>query len=162
MRVAIVRSDIGKIYLADVENTSQRNFSSESSGQSRYLAKPTDAALIAVLTKYGMALTTRSLATRKAAIYPTASTVDVSSATVGALAGITALAADLKAACVADFQNLVAPRFVETGMVLLSFVYGKLAKLRSATFQPGGSRIGLPAAVGAAIVKDDGSTAFTL
>lgn len=49
MRVGIVRSDIGKVYLADVESRTQRNFSSEPAGQSRNFTKPTDAALLAVL-----------------------------------------------------------------------------------------------------------------
>lgn len=49
MRLGVVRSDIGKVYLSDVENRSQRNFSSEPAGQSRYFAKPSDAALLAVL-----------------------------------------------------------------------------------------------------------------
>lgn len=49
MRVGIVRSDIGKVYLADVENRSQRNFSSQPAGQSRNFEKPTDAKLLAVL-----------------------------------------------------------------------------------------------------------------
>lgn len=49
MRVGVVRSDISKVYLSDVENRAQRNFSSEPAGQSRNFAKPTDAQLTAVL-----------------------------------------------------------------------------------------------------------------
>jgi hypothetical protein len=162
MRVAIVRSDIGNLYLSDVENTSQRNFSSEPIGQSRYFKKPTDAALIAILTKYGITLITLPLVTLKLAIYPTTVTVDVSSTTLGNLAGIIALAPTLKAACIADFQALVAPRLVETGQVLLSFVYGIMSKIRSAAFQPGGARIGLPVGIGAAITLDDGVTPYLL
>jgi hypothetical protein len=162
MRVAMVRADIHRVYLSDVENTSQRNFSSEPIGQSRYFTKPTDAALIAIETKYGITQIVLPVATLKAAIYPTAVTVDVRSVTLGALAGITGLAPTPKAACIAEFQALVAPKLVETGPVLLSFVYGIISKLRSTTFQPGGARIGLPIGVAAAIVQDDGFTVFTL
>lgn len=50
MRMAIVRTDLPQgIYLQDVENTSQRNFSSQPVGQSRYFSRPSDAALTAAL-----------------------------------------------------------------------------------------------------------------
>ena len=162
MRVAIVRSDIGSLYLDDVENTSQRCFSAEPAGQSRYFKKPSDAQFQAILTKYGISTGTLSVTTLKAAIYPTATTVDVSSATIQALAGITALSSTPKAACTAEIQDLTAPKLVETGPVLLSFVKGKLSKLASSSFQPGGARAGLPAGVGAAIVQDDGTTVYTI
>lgn len=55
MRVAIVRADISKYYLADIENTSQRDFSGEPKGQSRYFVHPTDAQLTAVLSRYALA-----------------------------------------------------------------------------------------------------------
>jgi len=49
MRVALVRSDIGRVYLDDVENTSQRDFSAEPPGQSRYFEVPTDAQITSML-----------------------------------------------------------------------------------------------------------------
>lgn len=162
MRVGVVRSDISKVYLADVENRSQRCFSSEPYGQSRYFHKPLNAELIAIESKYGISQVTLPVATLKAAIYPTPTTIDVSSATIQALAGIVALAAPQKAAITAEIQDLVAPKLVETGPVLLSFVYGNLSKLRSGSFQPGGSRVGLPAGIGVAVVANDGVTPFTV
>lgn len=162
MRVAIVRSDIAQVLLDDVESSSQRCFSAEPAGQSRYFKKPSDAALQAILTSYGIDTGTLSVTTLKAAIYPTSTTVDVSTATVGALDGITALGTNPKAACIAEIADLVAPKLVETGPVLLSFVKGKLSKLKSSAFQPGGSRSGLPAGIAAAIVADDGTTAYTI
>lgn len=162
MRVAIVRSDLSKIYLDDVENSSQRNFSSETSGQSRYFHKPTDAQLQAVLTSYGIATGTLSVATLKAAVYPSATTVNVADATINTLAGISALASGPKAAITLALQDLIAPKLVETGPVLLSFVKGKLSKLASASFRPGGARGIVPAGIAAAIVANDGSTAFTV
>lgn len=160
MRVAVVRSDLAHFYLADVENSSQRNFSSEPAGQSRYFHKPTDAELTALLTAAGVA--SSNLAALKAAVYPTASTVDVSSATVGGVSGISALSSTPKAALVAEIQNLVAPQLVETGPALLSFAYGQLSKLASASFDPGGSRTSAPPGAAVAIVHDDGVTPFTL
>lgn len=276
MRVAIVRSDISSFYLDDVENTSQRDFSSQPGGQSRYFKKPTDAQFLATLnaravlsalgnngsTTYNTSanhtlrirtsaaaaftaievtagvgtaksliatqlnaafvaaglpvvatyfssgalsgqiqldtvapnsgpsayleldtagngstlnvaigstwdvsppvLSGLSVAALKAAVYPTSVTVDVSSATVAALSTFASMQAVPKAALLAAVADLVAPKLVETGLVLLSFAYGKLSKISKAAFQPGGARSGLPAGIAAAIVQDDGTSVFVL
>lgn len=269
MRVGIVRSDIGHMYLADVENRSQRNFSSQPPGQSRYFHKPTDAELQAVLdanapltiqgsdtgaavnttganatklniktaaaaaftqvtvtsgaavtkaqivldlnaaflaaglglvariagtlqitidstakgqkayisvsatspstaalhTQLGIAAaatTPMALATLKTALYPTGVTINVAPATINALSTFPLLTAGAQATLDTAIADLVAPSLVETGPVLLSFVYGNLSKMRVAAFQPGGTRAGLPAGIGAAIVANDGSTVFVI
>ncbi len=267
MRVAIVRTDIQKIYLSDIENSSQRDFSSEPKGQSRYFVHPTDAQLTAVLaaagpvTKVGSntgpfdttggnntklnvrtsatgayvqvavrsggavtadqvasdlnlafknagvqvaarvasnaivldtlaggpnayleisasspsagtlqtvlglvitGVTGVSLSTLKAAIYPTATTANVASATILALGTYSNLTTAAKAALVAAIQDLVAPRLVETSLVLRSFSYGVIAGLRNPNFQPGGARAGLKALQAAYVLADDGSTPFVL
>lgn len=269
MRVAIVRSDIQKIYLADVENTSQRNFSSQPPGQSRYLHKPSDTELQAVLnskayltirgsntaatvdttvangTKLniktsaaasftqvtvssnaalpkativtelnaafvaaGLGLTARisgtnqitidttakgssayvevsaaspstgalhtvlgitaaatsplSVSSLKTAVYPTGTTVNVAPATINALSTFSLMQTADQTALDDAIADLVAPKLIETGMALLSFAYGQLAKMRVAGFQPGGSRSGLPAGICAAIVANDGSTVFSV
>ena len=269
MRIAFVRSDINHMLLDDVENTSQRNFSSEPAGQSRYIHKPTDAELTtmmssvakltirgsdtaatvdttvangtklnirtsstasytqvtvtsnAALTKAtvvtelnaafvaaGLGLVARlsgtnqvtidttaagpgayvsisasspstgalhtvlglaaaatsglSVAALKTAVYPTATTVDVSSATVTALSTFSLLSTTASAALVAAVADMVAPTLVETGPVLLSFAYGKLSKMNSSSFRPGGSRGILPAGVAIAVVENDGSTPYSL
>jgi hypothetical protein len=276
MRVGIVRSDIGKVYLSDVENRSQRNFSSEPAGQSRNFVKPTDDALLTVLNSkailsakgditaatsnttggnnvlrirtnpvaaYSVITVTSnaalskaqlvaelntaflnaglplvatvlaapdlnkvqidtvypetgpsatlqidtaangstlnallhsawavtppnlvglSVAALKAAVYPSATTINVATATITALSTFASMQAAAQLALVTAVQDAVAPSLVETGPVLLSFVYGVLSKLRSTAFQPGGARIGLPSGVAAAIVANDGSTVFTL
>lgn len=275
MRVGIVRSDIGKVYLADVENRSQRNFSSQPAGQSRSFGKPTDARLLVLLNSLAVlsakgantsatvnttggnnvlrvrtttgsftvitvtsnaalpkatlaaelntafvnaglklvatvltggdankiqidtvapnagpagrleldtaangstlnallsagwaasppALTGLSLAALKAAVYPTGTTIDVSSGTITALSTFADMQATAQTALVAAIADEVAPSLVETGPVLLSFAYGQLSKLRSTSFQPGGARVGLPAGVAVAIVTNDGSTPYTL
>jgi hypothetical protein len=273
MRVGIVRSDVGKLYLSDVENKSQRNFSSQPKGQSRYLSKPTDAQLATMLgtvaflttlgsvgaatfntagtangtklniktaaaqpftqitvtsgaavpiativadlnrgfTNAGLGLHARAdgtnhvaidttakgpgayfridaaspsagalqtvlgitvgvgaavngltIAALKTAVYPTAVTVNVATATITALSTFANMASADKTALVTAIANTIAPRLVETGFALRSFAYGVISKVASSTYQPGGARIGLPAGIGAAVVADDGSTPFTL
>src|SRR5574343_813201 len=54
MRVGFVRSDIQRFYLNDVENTSQRCFSSEPKGQSRYFRQATAADLLVPLNAYAL------------------------------------------------------------------------------------------------------------
>ncbi len=268
MRIGIVRTDIAKIFLSDVENSSQRDFSSQPKGQSRYFVHPTDAQLTAVLNRYALATllgtntstfnTTGSNATKlnirtkttdsykqvtvrsgaavtaaqivtdlnlafrnnsiaalarvsgtsvaidtvlggpgvnldldasspstaalqtvlglsvtavagttvsalKAAIYPSVTTVNVASATIiGVSASLTNMTAAAQAALVAAVQDIVAPRIVETGPVLLSFYKGVLSKMRNASFRPGGARVNLPAKAACVVLADDGSTVFTL
>jgi hypothetical protein len=271
MRVAVVRTDISKFYLADVENTSQRNFSSEPKGQSRYIYKPSNAELTAILntnaflsalgsensatvntssnnvlkvkvlssaaftsisvtadialgkaqlvselnagfvtnslkvvaslvgnkvkfqtigtnagpsayfaidtTAHGSslnskldagwvlappALTGLSVAALKAAVYPTASTVDVSSATILALSTWTNLTPSIQTTLVNSIADLVAPKFVETSKALYSFLNGNLSKMKASNFQPGGSRGIVVAGAAVAVVADDGSTPFTV
>lgn len=284
MRVGFVRTDLsanspnGRLYLSDVENTSQRNFSSEPKGQSRYFHKPTDAELAVPLNAWailsirgtdvvatvdttvndtlrirvgasdaytvivishnvalakttivteinaallaaglssklvaavrgtnqiqinskapansgpsariqidsvangstlntavgfaagGTTVTGLSVAALKVVTYPTPTTVNVSSAAISALSTFSLLNAAelallLNGTNVNGVQDVIAPRLVETGPALLSFAFGIISKLRSATFQPGGVRIGLPAGVAAAILFDDGVSIFTL
>jgi hypothetical protein len=268
MRIGIVRTDIARIYLSDVENASQRDFSGQPKGQSRYFVHPTDAQLTAVLNKYALAtllgtntstfnttgsngtklnirtstsasyvqVTVRSgaavtaaqivsdlnlsfknagiaalarvagtsvaidttvggpgvnldldpstpstatlqtvlglstnpvagstLAALKSAIYPSATTVNVASATViGVAASLTNLSAAQQAALVGAVQDLVAPRLVETGPAIRSFAFGILSKMASSAFQPGGARSKLPAGIACVVLADDGSTPFVL
>jgi len=269
MRVGIVRSDIAHMYLQDVENRSQRNFSSQPAGQSRYFHKPTDAELQAVLNTYafltirgsntaatvdttvangtkfnvrasasasftqivvtssataaktqlvsdlnagfsaaGLPLVARISGTNqitidttvaganayievsatlpsagafhtvvgitaaatsplavsalKTAVYPSATTINVAAATINALSTFSLLSTTAQTALDNAIADAVAPSLVETGMVLMSFVYGNLSKWASSAFQPGGTRIGLPAGVAAAIVANDGSTPFVV
>lgn len=270
MRVGIVRTDIGHIYLADVENRSQRNFSSQPPGQTRYLHKPTDAELQTVLNTYakltirgsdtaatvdttvangtklniktsaaasftqvvvssnaalaktqivtelnaqfalnGLGLVARisgtnqitidttakganayiatsatspstaalhtvlgitapatttplSVASLKTAVYPSATTINVAAATINALSSFSLLGTTDQTNLDTAIADAVAPSLVETGQILLSFVYGNLSKMRVAGFQPGGARSGLPAGIAAAIVASDGSTPFSV
>lgn len=269
MRVGIVRSDIQKIFLNDIESRSQRCFSKEPPGQTRYLHKPTDAELLAVLNGYanltirgsdmaatvdttvangtklnirtsstaaytqvtvtsnaalaktqivtelnaaftaaGLGLVARisgtnqitidtttkgpgayvaisagspsagalhtvlglaaaatsglSVAALKVAVYPTSVTINVAPATINALSTFSLMLPAAQTALDTAVADVVAPKIIETGMALLSFAYGNMSKLRSASFWPGGARSGIPAGIAAAIVKDDGSTVFTI
>ncbi len=266
MRIGIVRTDIARIYLSDVENASQRDFSSQPKGQSRYLVHPTDAQLQALLNKYavstllgtntstfnttgsngtklnikttgsvyqqvtvrsgaavtaaqivsdlnsafksaGIAATARvagtsvaidtntggpnisldldpsspstatlqtvlglstsavtsvTLSALKAVIYPSATTVNVSSTAILALGSFSSLSTAQQNALVGAIQDLVAPRLVETGPALRSFSYGILSKMVNPAFQPGGLRSKLPAGAACVVLADDGSTPFTV
>jgi len=275
MRIGAVRSDISKVYISDVENRSQRNFSSEPAGQSVYVSKPTVSQIEAVMGTYailsakgddngatydtsinnvlkikasssapfttitvtanvalaksqlvaelnaGFALNDLAfkatvlsgadankvqidtvspnagpdayleidtaangstlniainsgwpitppvlsglpVATLVTAIYPTSTTIDISSATILALSTFPSMQAVDSTALVDAIANAIAPKLVETGPVLLSFAYGVISKLRSSSFQPGGSRVGLPAGYALYVLQDDGSTPFTL
>lgn len=270
MRLGIVRTDLTSgIYLQDVENRAQRDFSSQPAGQSRTFKHPTDAQLTAILALYGLLsvrgtdtnatvdtsggnnilkintdgttsytsitvlssataaktdiaaqlnigfrnaglklsarvdssnrividtvapnagpnaklrtdsvgggstlgtpiglgannLTGLSLASLKAAIYPTATTFDVSDATINALSTFSLLSSSQQDALDDAIANVVAPRLVETGPALRSFAYGTMRQLQSSSFRPGGARGGLPAGVAAYVTADDGSTPFTL
>lgn len=271
MRAGFVnRTDLPKgLYISDVENTSQRNFSSEPPGQSRYLRRPTDAEVLAALNTYafltiqgsdtaatvdttgangtklnirdsasgtfiqvtvtsdgalaktvivtelnaaftaaGLGLVARiagtnqitidtttagpaayveisagtpsagalhtvvglaaaatsglGLAAWRTAVYPTATTIDISTATIAALSTYADLTAAAQAALVDAVADVIAPELLETGAVLLSFAGGILSRAADATFQPGGTRIGLAVGPALAILEDDGSTPFTL
>jgi hypothetical protein len=270
MRVGIVRSDIQKIFLNDIESRSQRCYSKEPPGQTRYLHKPSDAELLAVLNAYAnltirgadvaaavatdavatdnkinfrtsptgtfvqiavtvggavlktqivtdlnagfataslplvarisgvnritidtttkgpgayveisaalpaagtlhtilglaaVATTGLSVTNLKLAVYPTAVTINVAPATINALSTFSLMTTAAQTALDVAIADVVAPRFVETGMALLSFAYGNLSKMRVATFWPGGAHWGHPAGICAAIVEDDGSTVFSL
>lgn len=268
MRVGIVRYDIGRIFLNDVESRSQRCFSKEPPGQTRYLHKPTNAELQVPLDAHaylsvrgtdvnasvdtsandtlkirastsvgwtsisvtsgvatpkttirddlntaftanglpfvasivgtnqiqidttvkgpssglyidsfaggstlntpvgfaagGVTLAGLTVAALYAAVYPTPITIDVSSATILALSTFSNMPTADQNALVAAIQDVVAPQIIETGAALLSFAYGNMSKMRDATFQPGGTRAGLPAGAGAAITEDDGVTPYVL
>ena len=105
----------------------------------------------------GVIETGLTVAALQAAVYPGATTIDVSTATITALSTFADLSAALQAALVLAIADLVAPQLVETGNALLSFAQGSIATARAATFQPHG----YPAGVGVAVVENDGVTPLT-
>jgi len=155
MRVAVIRGDLpGPIFIADLESTSQYNPSTEAPGQTRYLSRPSATAIAQYLTAQGLVASATTLIT---ATVPVGGPVDVSSATIKGVSGLSGASA----AQVTALQDLLAPQFYETQSAKESFQVGNLAKFRSSTFNPDPRRI--PAFTnGAAIsvVADDGVTAF--
>jgi len=109
----------------------------------------------------GVALTGLTVAALDTAVYVGA-TVVIDATTITALSTFSDLTTAQQADLVEGIQDVVAPRLVETGQALLSFAYGVMGALVDATFQPGGTRSGLPAGVAADIVTDDGTAVFTL
>jgi hypothetical protein len=99
-----------------------------------------------------------TVAALKAAVYPTAVTINVSSACITGLSTFASLTTVQKAALTLAVADLVAPQLVETGLVKLSTAHGVISKLRSATFQP----TGLIAGIGAATVENDGVSVYML
>lgn len=264
----MIRNDIGGVYIADVENTSQRYFSSEPAGQSRYVKKPTNSDLASVLNLYGavsvlasnttasvntstnntlrvrqgsgsflsivvtagastsksviasditrvmmannfpakavvagsnqiliyttgsnqgpsasleidsvangstlstavgfntagVTLTGVSVSTLVAAIYPTASTVDVSSSTILALGSFSSLPSSERSSLVNAIADAVAPRLVETDRVVASATSGMISKLASSSFHPGRGHTGVEAGAALVLLEDDGVTVWS-
>ncbi len=123
---------------------------------------PSAAALHTVLGLSVTAITGLSVTDLRTATYPTSTTIDVSSATIEALSTFSSMTSSKKTILVDSIAESISPHLAETSLVLLSFVNGVLGKASSASFQPGGSRIGLPTGPAIAILKDDGTTVFTI
>lgn len=109
----------------------------------------------------GVSLAGLTVAALKTAVYPTPTTIDVSSATIVALSTFSLLTALQKTNLVAAIADLVAPTLIETGATLLSFVSGNLSKMRSALYRPDGARVGLPTGAAVAVVQTDGVSVFS-
>jgi hypothetical protein len=61
---------------------------------------------------------------------------------------------------VTAIADAVAPRFIETAVVIDSWLVGQISEYRNAAYNPD-SRRGLPSGAAISIVQDDGSTPFT-
>jgi hypothetical protein len=131
-------------------------------GPSGYVKVDATSTLETVLGLSTTAVVGLSVAALEAGVYPTASSIDVSSATILGLTSWQYLTTAAQNTLVSAIQDVVAPQLVETGPVLLSFAYGNLSKFSSSSFQPGGARVGLPAGAALYCLEDDGSTPFTL
>lgn len=94
------------------------------------------------------------------AVYPTSTTINVSTANIIAVSTINLLSVPNQTALVAAIAELVAPTFIETGAVLLSFSGGVISRIRSATFRPDGDRAGYATGLAVAVVAADGVTPF--
>ena len=164
LNAAFVAGGIG--LTARISGTNQLTIDTTAMGPDAYVeisaATPSAAALHTVVGLAAAATSGLSLAAWRTAVYPTATTIDVSSATILALSTFTLLTTADQTALVDAVADLIAPEIIETGAALLSFAFGIMSKAAAATFQPGGARIGLAAGPALAILQDDGVTPFTL
>lgn len=156
MRVAVIRGDLpGPIFLADLEPVANANFPVDPVGQTRYISRPNVTKIAAYLSAQSLAASASGLIT---ATVPVGGPVDVSSATIKGVAGL----GGATNAQVAALQDLLAPYFSETDVVIKSYQIGNLADLRSANFNPDSTRLpALSNGAAIAVVQDDGSTAFS-
>lgn len=156
MRVAVIRGDLSKaLFIADLEPKSQADASVESpKGNARYVSRPNATTIQKYLDAQALVATASTLIT---ATVPVGGPVDVSSATIKGVSGLSG-ATDAQ---VLALQDLLAPQFVETDAAKKSFLAGNLAGFRSSGFNPDPRREP-PLTPGAAIavVQDDGSTPF--
>jgi hypothetical protein len=271
MLVVPVRTDLGSIYINDIENRAQRNFSSEPAGQSLYVSKATDAELQGVIESHGYVaivgtntsanvntsgganvlvisdtagasgtsitvtsgaavskatiaadlnagftsnnlklfahvvsnkiciettgankgvsaciaidssstletvlglstsvVATVTLSTLKSTIYPDVGEANVSSAQIATIAQFAGLRTATLDSLTEAVQAVAAYNLVETGPVMLSFVYGTLSKLSSASFLPGSqagvanTHVSLPAGAAVVCLENDGSTVYSV
>lgn len=164
LNTAFTNAGLGLV--ARISGTNQLTIDTTAGGPDAYVeisaGSPSAGALHTVLGLAAAATSGLTLAAWRTAVYPTSSTIDVSTATIAALSTYSLLAAGAQAALVDAVADVIAPSLVETGQALLSFAVGSLGKAAAAAFQPGGSRIGLVAGPALAIVSDDGSTPFTV
>jgi hypothetical protein len=155
MRVAVIRGDLpGPIFIADMESK-VHNPMVGPAGQQRYLSRPDPVRIAAYLTSQSLSASATALIT---ATVPVGGPVDVSSATIKGVSGLSGASATQ----VTALQDLLAPQFYESQNAKDSFNLGNLKKFRSASFNPDPRRV--PAFTnGAAIVvvMDDGVTPFT-
>ena len=156
MRVGVIRGDLpGSLFLADLETVSETDFPIEPVGQTRYVSRPNATAIASYLASQGLAASATTLISTTV---PVGGPVDVSSATIKGVAGLSGASN----AQVAALQDLLAPKFLETDVVIESFQVGELSKLLSSHFTPDSTRLpALATGPAIAVVMDDGVTPFT-
>lgn len=151
MRVGVIRGDLsGPIFLSDLEPTSQVN-PTQDHGQTRYITRPSVAAITAYLASQSLAASASGLIT---ATVPVGGPVNVAAATIRAVAGLGGATDDQ----VTALQDLLAPRIIETLVAKASWEKGCIHGFRVAGFTPDPNRFATGAAIG--VVEDDGSTPF--
>lgn len=110
----------------------------------------------------GITVTPLTVSALRAVVYPTVTTIDVSSATITGLSTFVSLTTVQKTTLVDAIADVIAPGFIETSLVILSFANGVFGKAASASFQPGGSRITASPGPAIACLTDDGVTPFSI
>jgi hypothetical protein len=171
-RIAVVRTDVGSIMMADLEPVSQWAVSVEPKGQERNIRRPDPAtasnsiySTVAILLKDSNALTAAQAAATAPLLIargiPTTGAVVMTAANLNFnYHGVNSAAFDfashnMDTATYNLLMDELCPGFVETGVFQLSFDHGVIAGFRKATYTAKG-------VTGAAIqvVADDGTTAY--
>lgn len=153
MRVAVIRGDLpNSLFINDLEPSSNSN-SQNPRGQTRYLSRPSVAAITTYLASQGLVANASNLVL---ATVPVGGPVDVSPATIKGVTGLTGATN----AQVTAIQDLLAPRFIETTIARASWLEGNLKGYRNASFSPDPNRFSTGAAV--VVVQDDGVTLYAL
>jgi hypothetical protein len=171
-RIGVIRTDVGAVFLTDIETVSQWAASLEPRGQERRVYRPnpevatnTFYSIVDILLADALNLTAAEAAAAAPLLIlralPTTGTINVSQANIEFdYSGIDAAAGDLSGGIEATtYQNLVdelAPNFVETGVFLTSFNSGVISKYADATF----SVEGVAGAAIEVVSSDDGVTPF--
>ena len=121
MRVGLIRQDLSRVYLDDVENTSQRNFSSQPPGQSRYFEYPSNAVLTSVLNQYAFLSILGSAAVYPLTISGANDTLTVKTSSTSSAVSLTLTHAAYSAAALAAYLNTL---FATNGLTVVASVQG--------------------------------------
>jgi len=120
MRVGLIRQDLPRMFIQDLEQTSQRNFSSQPPGQTRYIEYPTSNELTSVLNQYAFLSALGASASDPLTISGSNDTLNVfSSASVSST--ITVTHAAYSAAALAAYLNA---QFLNLGLLFVASVQG--------------------------------------
>ncbi len=152
MFIVPLRSDMPRVPVLDLEPVSTRCASSDPPGQTCNLKRPDAVALQVYLDGQSLVADADDIITASA---PVGGPVDLSSATIKGVSGLSGASATQ----VAAIQRLLGVYIVETDVAIKSFLYGNLSKYRNSAYTPDPNR--LPASAAIAVVADDGVTPYT-
>lgn len=173
-RIGVIRTDVDKVHLTDLEPVSQWAPSVEPLGQERAVARPvpdvscnSGQCIETILAADSNSLTAAQITATAPLIIaralPAGGPVDVTDTNLNFdYSGVDAAAFDfngsnMDAGTATALADELAPSFVETGVFCLSFDHGVIAGYLDSNYEVGGTT---GSAVG--VIDDDGSTTFTL
>ncbi len=121
MRVGIIRQDLASLHLDDIENTSQRNFSSQPPGQSRQIEYPSTNVLLSVLNQYAFLSNPGSAATFPLTLTGSNNTLTAKASSTGSVVTMTIATGSYSAANLATAINAA---FAANSLLLVASVQG--------------------------------------
>lgn len=137
-------------------------------GASAYLKVDSASTLETVLGLDTSAVTAVSVGALTSVVYPGAGQANVSADALATITAFSGLSSAKLEALEDAVQALASYSLVETGPVLLSFVYGTLSKLSASGFLPGSqsgvanSHVTLPSGAAVVCLENDGSTVYAV